>query len=52
MADALERSIEALEESLTAAAEARGEAEEYAERMKQVFSILVVSLSERGQGHW
>jgi hypothetical protein len=50
MADALERSIDALEESLAAAAEARGEAEECAERMKQVFSVLVVHYRNEGKG--
>lgn len=46
--DRLEESIELLETALEAAAEARAETEEYAERMKQVYSVLVVHY--RGEG--
>lgn len=50
MSEALERSIAGLEEALQAAGEARAETEEYAERMKQVFSVLVVHYKGQGCG--
>ena len=49
MTDKLEQAIAGLETALEEAAEARAETEEYAERMKQVFSILVVHYRSEGK---
>lgn len=46
----LDRSIEQLETALEKAAEARASAEEHAERMKQVYSTLVVHHRGDGKG--